>query len=308
VTHMIHKPLTIFTLAALAASFSGIAAPQERKTASQKTFDSPEAAVQALIDATSKNDSAALSAVLGSNGQGMLTSGDAGQDQAERREFGQLASTRHRLEPSTMKAGTMILLVGEQDWPFPVPLVRAEQRWRFDPAIGALEVRARRVGANELDAIEICAGYVEAQQAYAAQHRSGAATMEYAKAIVSSAGQKDGLYQPGASPELVPQGFADAAMESPGRKGKPYHGYYFRVLTEQGPNAPGGPHKYVAGKFMIGGFGLVAWPAQYSVTGVHTFIVNQDNTVYEKDLGPQTPSLAPALVRYDPDSSWTPVD
>jgi len=295
-------------VAVLAACGSGAAVAQERKTASQKTFDSPEAAVQALIDATSKNDTAELVAVLGSNGQGILTSGDAGQDQAERREFAQLASTRHRLEPSTMRAGTMILLVGEEAWPFPVPLVSVDQRWHFDPALGALEVRARRVGANELDAIEICAGYVEAQQAYAAQHRSGAATMEYAKAIVSSPGQKNGLYQPGASPELVPQGFADAAMESPGRKAKPYHGYYFRVLTEQGPNAPGGPHKYVAGQFMIGGFALVAWPAQYGVTGVHTFIVNQDNAVYEKDLGPQTPSLAPALVRYDPDSSWTPVD
>jgi len=295
-------------VAVLAACGSGAAVAQERKTASQKTFDSPEAAVQALIDATSKNDTAELVAVLGSNGQGILTSGDAGQDQAERREFAQLASTRHRLEPSTMRAGTMILLVGEEAWPFPVPLVSVDQRWHFDPALGALEVRARRVGANELDAIEICAGYVEAQQAYAAQHRSGAATMEYAKAIVSSPGQKNGLYQPGASPELVPQGFADAAMESPGRKAKPYHGYYFRVLTEQGPNAPGGPHKYVAGQFMIGGFALVAWPAQYGVTGVHTFIVNQDNSVYEKDLGPQTPSLAPALVRYDPDSSWTPVD
>jgi len=295
-------------VAVLAACGSGAAVAQERKTASQKTFDSPEAAVQALIDATSKNDTAELVAVLGSNGQGILTSGDAGQDQAERREFAQLASTRHRLEPSTMRAGTMILLVGEEAWPFPVPLVSVDQRWHFDPALGALEVRARRVGANELDAIEICAGYVEAQQAYAAQHRSGAATMEYAKAIVISPGQKNGLYQPGASPELVPQGFADAAMESPGRKAKPYHGYYFRVLTEQGPNAPGGPHKYVAGQFMIGGFALVAWPAQYGVTGVHTFIVNQDNAVYEKDLGPQTPSLAPALVRYDPDSSWTPVD
>jgi len=246
--------------------------------------------------------------VLGSNGQGILTSGDAGQDQAERREFAQLASTRHRLEPSTMRAGTMILLVGDEAWPFPVPLVSVDQRWHFDPALGSLEVRARRVGANELDAIEICAGYVEAQQAYAVEHRSGAATMEYAKAIVSSPGQKNGLYQPGASPELVPQAFADAAMETPGRKAKPYHGYYFHVLTEQGPNAPGGPHKYVAGQFMIGGFALVAWPAQYGVTGVHTFIVNQDNTVYEKDLGPQTSTVAPALVRYDPDSSWTPVD
>jgi hypothetical protein len=294
------KPLTIFTVAMLAACGSGAAGAQER---TQHTFDSPEAAVQALITATSKNDSAELAAVLGSKGQGLLTSGDAGQDQAERREFAQLASARHKIEPSSMKAGTMILLVGDQQWPFPVPLIREDQRWRFDAGMGSLEVRARRVGANELDAIEICAGYVEAQQAYAAEHRSGAATMEYARVIMSSPGQKNGLY-----PELVPQGFANAAMETPGHKAKPYHGYYFRVLKEQGPNAPGGPHKYVAGKYMIGGFALVAWPAEYGVTGVHTFIVNQDGTVYEKDLGAQTSTLAPAIVRYDPDNSWMPVD
>jgi hypothetical protein len=288
------KPLTILTVA-IGAAFA------QQNT--MKTFDSPEAAVQALIDATSKNDSVELAAVLGSKGQGILTSGDASQDQAERHEFAQLASARHKVEPSNMKAGTMILVVGEQNWPFPVPLVQVDQRWRFDAGMGAMEVRARRVGGDELDAIEICAGYVEAQQAYAAQRRSGAATMEYAKAIMSSPGQKDGLY-----PELVPEGFAQAAMEAPGRKAKPYHGYYFRILKEQGTNAPGGPHKYVAGKYMIGGFALIAWPAQYGVSGVHTFIVNQDNTVYEKDLGAQTATAAPALVRYDPDSSWTPVD
>jgi hypothetical protein len=284
----------------LAVFGSGAALAQER---TQHTFESAEAAAQALIDATSKNDSAELAAILGSKGQGLLTSGDASQDEAERKEFAQLASTRHRLEPSAMKADTMILVVGDQNWPFPVPLVQVDQRWRFDPGMGALEVRARRVGGDELDAIEICAGYVEAQQAYAAQRRSGAATMEYAKVIMSSPGQKNGLY-----PELVPEGFAQAAMETPGHNAKPYHGYYFRVLKEQGSNAPGGPHKYLAGKYMIGGFALVAWPAQYGVTGVHTFIVNQDNTVYEKDLGAQTATLAPALVRYDPDPSWTPVD
>jgi hypothetical protein len=273
-----------------------------------KTFDSPEAAVQALIDATSKNDTPALAAVLGSTAQGLLTSGDPERDQAERREFAQLAAAKHRLEHSSMRANTMVLLVGDQEWPFPVPLVGKDQSWHFDPASGSMEVRARRVGSNELDAIEICAGYVEAQQAFAAERRSGAATMEYAKNIVSSPGQKDGLYQPGASPELVPQGFANAAVESPAGVAKPYHGYYFRVLREQGPSAPGGQHKYVAGKFMIGGFALVAWPAQYGLTGVHTFIVSQDGTVYEKDLGAQTATAARAMVRYDPDSSWTPVD
>jgi len=207
-THM--KRLTIFTVAMLAVCGSGAAVAQER---TQHTFESPEAAVQALIAATSKNDSAELAAVLGSKGQGLLTSGDAGQDQAERREFAQLASARHKIEASSLKAGTMILVVGDQEWPFPVPLIREGQRWRFDAGMGSLEVRARRVGANELDAIEICAGYVEAQQAYAAEHRSGAATMEYARVIMSSPGQKNGLY-----PELVPQAFADAAMEAPGTR------------------------------------------------------------------------------------------
>jgi len=272
-----------------------------------KTFDTPEAAVQALIDATSKNDSEALGAILGSNAQGLLTSGDPRRDQAERSEFAQLANTKHSLEKSAMRANTMVLLVGDQQWPFPVPLMRTKDQWHFDPAAGSMEVRARRVGANELDTIEICAGYVEAQQAFAAERRSGT-TMEYARNIVSSPGQKDGLYAPGASPELVPEGFANAAMENPAHPAKPYHGYYFRVLREQGTNAPGGQHRYVAGKYMIGGFALIAWPAEYAVTGVHTFIVNQDGTVYEKDLGAQTSTAARAIVRYDPDSSWTAVD
>jgi hypothetical protein len=273
-----------------------------------KTFDTPEAAVQALIDATSKNDSQALAAILGSNAQGLLTSGEPQRDQAERSEFAQLANTKHSLEKSSMRANTMVLLVGDQQWPFPVPLMKTKDQWHFDPASGSMEVRARRVGANELDVIEICAGYVEAQQAFAAERRSGAATMEYARNIVSSPGQKDGLYAPGGSPELVPEGFAHAAIDRPGKTGKAYHGYYFRVLKEQGPNAPGGQHRYVAGKYMIGGFALVAWPAEYGVTGVHTFIVNQDGTVYEKDLGAQTSTAARVIVRYDPDSSWTPVD
>lgn len=285
------KPLTVFTI--LTACSSGAALAQER---TERTFSSPDAAAQALIDAASKNDSAQLAAVLGSGSKHILTSGDSGRDEAERKEFAQLATARHKLEPSSMRTGTMILLVGDQDWPFPVPIIQEDQRWRFDSGLGSLEIRARRVGANELDAIEICSGYVEAQQAYAAEHR------DYARSI------RNGLYQPGSPDALVPQGFASAAMESPARRATPYHGYYFRVLTAQGSNAPGGPHNYVAGKSMIGGFALVAWPAEYGVTGVHTFIVNQDDTVYEKDLGAQTSMLAPAIVRYDPDSSWTLVD
>jgi hypothetical protein len=296
--------MTRCSLIIYAVAIGGFASAQEQ-TAAQRTFGSPDDAVQALIDATSKDDTAALAAVLGSKGQGLLSSGDAARDQAERKEFAQLASMRHRLEASSMKAGTMILLVGDQDWPFPVPLRQVDQRWRFDAGLGSLEVRARRVGANELDAIEICAGYVEAQQAYAADRRSGASTMEYARNLVSL--NKPLSTQPASAP-LVPKGFVEAAKDTPGANAKPYHGYYFRVLAAQGSNAPGGEHKYLAGKYMIGGFALAAWPAEYGVTGIHTFVVNQDGIVYEKDLGRQTAVLAPAIARYDPDSSWSPVD
>lgn len=289
----------IVSLAMLAC---GIAQAQPDTGRTERTFASPDEAAQALIDAASKDDSTALAAILGSNGRGMLTSGDAARDQAERKEFAQLASMRHRLEPSSMQAGVMILIVGDESWPFPVPIVQVDQRWRFDPTLGSLEIRARRVGANELDVIEICTGYVEAQKSYAAEHRSGDQTMEYAKAI------RNGLYKPSTSRELVPERFAEAAADGPGTKPKPYHGYYFRVLTAQGANAPGGAHNYMAGKYMIGGFGLIAWPAEYGVTGVHTFIVNQDGIVHEKDLGAMTATAAAAITKYDPDSTWQMVD
>jgi hypothetical protein len=253
----------------------------------QTMFDTPEAATQALIDAASKNDVATLKAVLGSSAKGILTSGDPKQDEAERKEFAQIATQKHHLEQSTMNAHVMVLLVGDQDWPFPIPLLHQGEKWRFDPERGSMEVRARQVGANELDAIQACAAYLGVQEAYAAKKRSAAGTAEFAESVASS---------------QVPKEFAEAAGQNPS---KPYHGYYFRVLKEQGPNAPGGEHPYMLGKSMIGGFALVAWPATYGVSGVHTFIVNQSGVVYEKDRGAR--SATPPM-RYDPDQTWTPVD
>ncbi len=254
---------------------------------SQKTFDSPQAATQALIDAASKNDTATLRAVLGSSAKGILTSGDPNQDASERQEFAKIANQKHDLVPSSMNKHVMVLLIGDQEWPFPIPLLHDGTVWRFDPQRGAVEVQARQIGANELDAIQACAAYVGVEQQYAAKKRSAAGTLEYAETIASSP---------------VPKEFAEAAGQSPTR---PYHGYFFRVLKEQGPNAPGGQHPYVIGKAMIGGFALVAWPATYNVSGIHTFVVNQDGVVYEKDRGAQS-SMPP--MRYDPDASWTPVD
>jgi Protein of unknown function (DUF2950) len=225
--------------------------------------------------------------MLGSSAKGILTSGDPKQDEAERLEFAKIASEKHHLEKSSMSSHVMVLLIGDQDWPFPIPLLHEGERWRFDSQRGATEVRARQLGANELDAIQACAAYVGVQEAYAAKKRSAAGTVEYAESVASSA---------------VPKEFAAASGPNPTH---PYHGYYFRVLKEQGPSAPGGQHPYMMGKTMMGGFALVAWPATYGVSGIHTFIVNQGNVVYEKDRGARS-AIPPTS--YDPDATWMPVD
>lgn len=292
---------TFFVLASVSAwaQAPAPAAAQSKATGSaaqkmpQKTFDSPEDATQALIEAASKGDTATLRLVLGSSAKGILTSGDPKQDEAERQEFVKIAGEKHHLEKSSMNSHLMVLLIGDQDWPFPVPLLHEGNKWRFDPQRGAMEVRARQIGANELDAIQACAAYVGVQQAYAAKKRSAAGTVEYADTVASSVG----------SSSDVPKEFAEAAGMHPTR---PYHGYYFRVLKAQGPDAPGGAHPYVIGKTMIGGFALVAWPAEYGVTGIHSFIVNQDGTVYEKDRGGAKSAMPPPT--YDPGPTWKPVE
>ena len=273
-----------------------------------KAFDSAEAAAQALIDATERDDVAALSALFGPGGKAVLTSGVAEQDKQERAEFARLARDRHELQPDPLNSAVKILAVGSQDWPFPIPIVRNKDKWYFDASRGAVEMRARRIGANELDTIEICAGYVDAQMEYAAQVRDKHGMLEYAQRIAGAQGQLDSLYGGESAAPLVPKAFADAAVET-GKgaevKPKPYHGYYFRTLQAQGPNAEGGRHNYVVKDSMIGGFGLVAWPAHYGVSGVHTFIVNQDGIIYERDLGNPTTSLSTTVTSYDPDKSWT---
>jgi Protein of unknown function (DUF2950) len=288
-----------FSLTLCILAICGSAAAQ-----TQKTFASAEAAADALIGAAQMKDVAQVAAIFGPQ-KNILMSGDAGRDKGEMAEFAQLAQTKHRLQPDPMNHDRMVLFVGSQDWPFPVPLVRTNGQWSFDTGQGAFEIRARRIGANELDAIEICAGYVEAQQKYVKTDHNGDGIYEYAQRIMSSPGKEDGLYWAGASELLVPQRFAEASIPV---QPKPYHGYYFRVLTSQGPDAPGGAHNYLAKTSMIGGFGLVAWPAEYSVTGVQTFIVNQDGVVYEKDMGKPASGTAPPVTTFNPGKSWTPVD
>lgn len=293
------------TLGALIVWFPAIAFGQ-----TPRTFDSAEAAAQALIAAVENDNAAELSALFGPAGKAVLTCGDLEQDKKERAEFARLAHNKHQLEADPMNAAVMILSIGSEDWPFPIPIARSGDKWGFDASQGAVEMRARRVGANELDAIEIAAGYVAAQREYASQDRDNRKMLAYAQRIMSTKGMHDGLYWEGNSDSLVPKGFAEAALD--GREStanrRPYHGYYFRVLKGQGPNAEAGAHDYTVKDAMIGGFALVAFPARYGESGIHTFIVNQDGVIYEKDLGNPAAGVATTVTRYDPDKSWTRVE
>lgn len=275
--------------------------------AAQEKFDSADAAAKALIEAVDRHDAARMSAILGPQGKGILTSGTANQDRNEQTEFARLAKDKHRLEISSLNPNVAVLAIGDEDWPFPVPIVRAGGKWSFDASETSTEMKARRIGSNELDAIEICYGYIEAQQKYAAEDRNKDGIHEYALRLLSTPGHRDGLYFEGSGDPLIPEGLARAGWD-PARKAKPYHGYYFRVLESQGPDAPGGAHNYLVKNKMLGGFGLVAWPAEYGVTGIHTFIVNQNGVVYQKDIAPVPGKPAVPIARFDPDHSWEPVE
>lgn len=193
----------------------------------------------------------------------------------------------------------MILSIGDADWPFPVPIVRSNGKWAFEPSQAKVEMQARRIGTHELDAIEICTGYVEAQRTYASVDRDKDGVLKYASHMMN------GLYWEGEGEPLVPRALAEATWDGEKKPVKPYHGYYFRILEGQGPHAPGGAHTYVVKKKLIGGFGLVAWPAQYGVTGIRTFIVNQAGVIYQKDIAPPSTAAPIPITVYDPDPSWT---
>ena len=251
----------------------------------QQTFSTPQEAAQAMVNAAEHNDTAALLKLFGPAGKDIVESGDPAEDKTSRAEFARLAQEKLQINPDPGASGAMIVTIGDQEWPFPVPIVQKNGKWSFDSARGKVEVLARRIGRNEMTAMEICRGYVEAQFAYAEHDYNKDGILEYAQKIVSSPGKQDGLYWDGAA--IVPKAFAAAAESyaEAGGKLEPYHGYYFRVLKAQGPDCAGGAFSYVVKGEMIGGFALVAWPAEYGVSGIHTYIVNHNGIVYEKDLG-----------------------
>ena len=271
-------------------------------------FDSPQAAVDAFVTALQKNDQKELERLLGPGIEGLLSSGDPVQDQADRERFLAAYAKKHALQAEG--DGTQVLVVGDNDWPFPIPLVEHKGKWHLDGNAGADELVYRRVGRNELGAIAVSRGFVAAQQEYASQGHDGDPAGIYALKLISDEGTQNGLYWPvadGETPSPAGPFVASAAAEGYRRSDTgptPYHGYYYRMLYAQGPNAAGGAKDYFNGGVLTEGFALVAWPAEYGVSGVQTFIVNQDGTVFQKDLGEDTATAADAILLFDPDSSW----
>ncbi len=276
----------------------------------QKPFGSPEEAVQALITAIKANDTKELQAIFGTAGKSLIFSGDEVADQMGREQFTNAYDEMKQLE--NKDENRVILHVGSADWPFPVPIVKRGSSWYFNASEGKEEILNRRIGKNELNAIQVCLAVVDAEMEYATEDRDGDGIREYAQKFVSDPGKENGLYwdtKEGEDPSPLGPFAAKASREGyAGRhragKSAPYHGYYYRILKEQGKNASGGARSYLVKGKMIGGFALVAYPAAYGNSGIMTFIVNQDGVVYQRDLGRNTASIAGAMKAFDPDPNW----
>jgi hypothetical protein len=275
--------------------------------ADQKTFATPGEAVKALVAAVESGSQEELFAVFGPDAKDLVSSGDDVQDRNSRARFVKSYKTKHAIV--TEDANTRVLEVGSKDWEFPIPIVLTDGRWHFDTAAGKQELIYRRIGDNELGAIAVCRGAMAAQHDYAAEGHDGLPAGIYAGKLRSDPGKHNGLYWEAADGEPAsPAGpFLAQAAEEGYQKGDPYHGYYYRGLKAQGAAAHGGAKSYVVGGVLKGGVALIAYPAQYKVSGVMTFIINQDGVVYQKDLGGNTTEAAKAITEYNPDSSWTEV-
>jgi hypothetical protein len=275
-----------------------------------KMFNTPQQAADELVDAAEKFDVHALEEIFGPDGDDIVLSGEYPQDRQRASDFAAEARKKKSVSIDPKKGSRAFLLVGDEDWPFPVPLVKLGGRWYFDAKAARQELLQRRIGADELDAIDICRGYVEAQHEYALQPREGFDVNQYAQRIISNPGKQDGLawQNPDGSwggpigekiARVIEQGYSPGA--------EPYHGYFFKILKGQGPAASLGQMDYVVKGVMIGGFALVAAPAEYGETGLKTFIVSEDGVVYERDFGPGTLNEFTKMERFNPDGSWTPV-
>jgi Protein of unknown function (DUF2950) len=302
--------LTFLVIIPLAAQQSTEKATTTSVAVSAKTFETPQQAAETLIQAAERFDVAALEEIFGSEGDDIVLSGEYPQDRQRASDFAKEAREKTSVSVDPKTGNRAFLLVGNEDWPFPVPIVKAADRWHFDAKAGRQELLYRRIGSNELDAIDICHGYVDAQYEYAFQLREGYNVNQYAQRIISTPGKQDGLAwqnPDGSWGGPVGEEIARAIEQGYSTNSQPYHGYFFRVLKGQGPAAPLGEMDYVVEGVMIGGFALVAAPAEYGETGVKSFMVSQDGVVYQKDFGPSTLNEFKTMERFNPDNSWTPV-
>ncbi|MGE5089107.1 MAG: DUF2950 domain-containing protein [Candidatus Levyibacteriota bacterium] len=292
-------------LASMVAAATAVEpAPPRHHAPVQRGFASPEQAVEALVAAVRSGDARNIGGVLGKGSDRLIRSGDQVADRQARERFLAAYEQRSRIEQESESKAT--LLIGDKDWPFPFPVVRRAGKWAFDARSGADEILNRRIGRNELSAIQVCLAYVDAQREYAVGVGSDNGLHAYAMRLVSTPGTRDGLYWPaqeGQPPS--PLGPLASKAKEEGYKAQPYHGYYYRILTAQGPAARGGAYDYVVDGRMIGGFALIAYPARWGSSGVMTFIVNHDGIVYQRNLGSRTAAIAASITRFDPDSNWS---
>jgi hypothetical protein len=276
----------------------------------QRTFTTPQAAADALVAAAEKFDVPALEEMFGPGGKEIIHTGEPAHEREIAKQFAEQARMKMDVSIDPKTKTRAFITVGNDDWPFPVPLVKTGTTWSFDSKAGLNEILFRRIGRDELDAIQILRGFVEAQDEYVLSKHDGSPVNQYAQKIISTPGKQDGLAwqtSDGSWDGPVGENVAHAIERGYSPQSEPYHGYYFRVLKGQGPNAPLGQLDYIENGAMIGGFALIAVPSQYKVTGVKTFMVSNDGVVYEKDLGPKTAEIAPKIDRFDPDKTWTPV-
>ena len=299
----------VIALGSVLGSTSKLVAQTKAVTVKQKTFPTSEAAANALIQAAATYDVPTLLAITGPSGADLVVTKDQVQDKQRAETFAAKAKEKTLVTPDPKNRNRAILSVGNEDWPYPVPILKRGKAWSFDVIAGRKEILDRRVGANELDAIAICRGYVDVQKEYSLQAHDG--VNQYAQKIISTPGKRDGLAwknEDGTWGGPVGEGVAKALEQGYTSKAEPYHGYYFRILKGQGPAAPLGRIDFVVKGIMIGGFALVAVPAEYRVTGVKTFIISHDGILYEKDLGPNSLNIVKAMELYNPDRNWRRTD
>lgn len=292
------------------------AAPQDasKKSATTqvkpKTFGTPQQAAEALVSAAEQFDVPALEVILGSEGHDIIVTGEPVRDKEMATQFAAQARAKMAISIDPKNRNRAIVSVGNEDWPLPTPIVKLGRKWSFDANAGRRELLHRRIGRNELDAIEVCRGFVEAQHDYALEKRNGSDVNQYAQRIISTPGTQDGLAwknPDGSWGGPVGEEIAEVIARGYSSRTEPYHGYYFKVLKGQGPAAPLGQMDFLVNGAMIGGFALIAAPAQYQVTGVKTFMVSHDGVVYQRDLGPNTLEVAKKIERFNPDRTWIPV-